>query len=217
MKNTKDLTTLYKSLKENEETKRPIQSEPWVTSLLFARDENKVLLDEYNIKLTPDTWIVLSIEPEVLKKTTLRAKDLGFLEAYIQNPSYLKYDVDAVIKRISEFEHLNIPYKNEKGKDNNNNISNYINVISSINKKNDTKGIMDVELKEYADRVIETFAMEDKKNEIYNKLSEIEKQGLGIKETLMEVFKTYSDNIDYLSANIDEILNSYKEGKGRVA
>lgn len=76
---------------------------------------------------------------------------------------------------------------------------------------------MDVELKEYADRVIETFAMEDKKNEIYNKLSEIEKQGLGIKETLMEVFKTYSDNIDYLSANIDEILNSYKEGKGRVA
>ena len=76
---------------------------------------------------------------------------------------------------------------------------------------------MDVELKEYADRVIETFAMEDKKNEIYNKLSEIEKQGLGIKETLMEVFKVYSDNIDYLSANIDEILNSYKEGKGRVA
>ena len=89
MKNTKDLTTLYKSLKENEETKRPIQPEPWVTSLLFARDENKVLLDEYNIKLTPDTWIVLSIEPEVLKKTILRAKDLGFLEAYIQNPSYM--------------------------------------------------------------------------------------------------------------------------------
>ena len=89
--------------------------------------------------------------------------------------------------------------------------------MSSINKKNDTKSIMDIELKEYADRVIETFAMEDKKNEIYNKLSEIEKQGLGIKETLMEVFKAYSDNIDYLSANIDEILNSYKEGKGRVA
>ena len=37
-------------IEENEETKRPIQSEPWVTSLLFARDENKVLLDEYNIK-----------------------------------------------------------------------------------------------------------------------------------------------------------------------
>ena len=219
MKNTKDLTTLYKSLKENEETKRPIQSEPWVTSLLFARDENKVLLDEYNIKLTPDTWIVLSIEPEVLKKTILRAKDLGFLEAYIQNPCYLKYDVDAVIKRISEFEHLNIPYKNEKGKYQTYLFSKraYDYVISSINKKNDTKGIMDVELKEYADRVIETFAMEDKKNEIYNKLSEIEKQGLGIKETLMEVFKVYSDNIDYLSANIDEILNSYKEGKGRVA
>ena len=207
MKNTKDLTTLYKSLKENEETKRPIQSEPWVTSLLFARDENKALLDEYNIKLTPDTWIVLC------------AKDLGFLEAYIQNPSYLKYDVDAVIKRISEFEHLNIPYKNEKGKYQTYLFSKraYDYVMSSINKKNDTKSIMDVELKEYADRVIETFAMEDKKNEIYNKLSEIEKQGLGIKETLMEVFKTYSDNIDYLSVNIDEILNSYKEGKGRVA
>ena len=120
---------------------------------------------------------------------------------------------------IENFEHLNIPYKNEKGKYQTYLFSKraYDYVISSINKKNDTKGIMDVELKEYADRVIETFAMEDKKNEIYNKLSEIEKQGLGIKETLMEVFKVYSDNIDYLSANIDEILNSYKEGKGRVA
>lgn len=219
MKNTEELTTLYKNLKETEETKRPIQSEPWLTSLLFAKDENKKLLDEYNIKLTPDTWIVLTIEPEILKKTILRAKDLGFLDAYIQNPSHLKYDVDAVIKRISEFEHLNIPYKNEKGKYQTYLFSKraYDYIMNSLNKQNETPSIIDVELQEYANRVIETFAMEDKKDEIYKKLFEVSKEGLGIKETLIEVFKNYSDNLDYLSTIIDEILNSYKEEKGRVA
>lgn len=219
MKNTEELTTLYKNIKENEETKRPIQNEPWLVSLLLAKDENKNLLDEYGIKLTPDTWIVLTIEPEILKKTILRAKDLGFIDAYIQNPSYLKYDVDAVIKRISEFEHLNIPYKNEKGKYQTYLFSKraYDYVMNSLNKNNETPSIMDINLKEYADRVIETFAMEDKRKEIYNKLSIEEQKGLGIKETLMEVFKSYSDNLEYLSTNIDEILNSYKEEKGRVA
>lgn len=220
MKNTEELTTLYKNIKENEETKRPIQNEPWLVSLLLAKDENKNLLDEYGIKLTPDTWIVLTIEPEILKKTILRAKDLGFIDAYIQNPSYLKYDVDAVIKRISEFEHLNVPYKNEKGKYQTYLFSKraYDYVMNSLNKNNETPSIMDINLKEYADRVIETFAMEDKRKEIYDKLSIEEQKGLGIKETLIEVFKSYSDNLEYLSTNIDEILNSYKEEeKGRVA
>ena len=80
------------------------------------------------------------------------------------------------------------------------------------------KGISDIELKELSDRVMETFAMEDKKNEIYEKLALVEKEGLSIKETLMKVFGEFSDNLDYLSENIDEILANNKEvEKGRVA
>ena len=41
---------------------------------------------------------------------------------------------------------------------------------------------------------------------------------ISIKETLMKVFGEFSDNLDYLSENIDEILANNKEvEKGRVA
>ena len=60
----------------------------------------------------------------------------------------------------------------------------------------------------YSDKKI---AMEDKKNEIYEKLALVEKEGLSIKETLMKVFGEFSDNLDYLSENIDEILANNKE------
>ena len=77
---------------------------------------------------------------------------------------------------------------------------------------------MDAELKDLADRVMETFAMEDKKNEVYENLAKVEKQGLGIKESLVETFKAYSDNLEYLISSIDEILEADKEEvKGRVA
>ena len=62
--------------------------------------------------------------------------------------------------------------------------------------------------------------MEDKKNEVYENLAKIEKQGLGIRESLIEAFKAYSDtdNLDYLASSIDEILEANKEEvKGRVA
>ena len=60
--------------------------------------------------------------------------------------------------------------------------------------------------------------MEDKRNEIYESLAKLEKQGLGIRESLIEAFKAYSDNLDYLASSIDEILEANKEEvKGRVA
>ena len=67
-----------------------------------------------------------------------------------------------------------------------------------------------------ADRVMETFAMEDKKQEVYSSLASIEKDGLGIKDSLMEAFKKYSDNLEYLSLSIDEVLEANrKDNKGR--
>ena len=59
-----------------------------------------------------------------------------------------------------------------------------------------------------------------KKNEIYENLAKIEKQGLGIRESLIKAFEVYNDsgNLDYLISSIDEILEANKEEvKGRVA
>ena len=160
---------------------------------------------------------------EFLKKAVLRAKDLGFLEAYVQSPSFLKQDVDKVIKRIGELEHLGIPYRSEKGKYQSFLFSErgYNYVLQNSGKEVDkTPSVIDAELKELADRVMETSAMEDKKNEIYENLAKIEKQGLGIRESLIKAFEVYNDsgNLDYLISSIDEILEANKEEvKGRVA
>lgn len=195
--------------------------EKFIFSLELANVENIDMLEEYGINLKPSDWIVLSIEPETLKKAVLRAKDLGFLEAYTQTPSFLKQDVDKVIKRIGEVEHLGIPYKSEKGKYQSFLFSErgYNYVLQNSGASHDkTPSVIDVKLKELADRVMETFAMEDKRNEIYESLAKLEKQGLGIRESLIEAFKAYSDNLDYLASSIDEILEANKEEvKGRVA
>ncbi len=194
--------------------------EKFLISFELASDENRALLKEYGINLKPSDWIVLTIEPELLKKTVLRAKDLGFLEAYIQTPSFLKQDVDKVIKRIAELEHLGIPYKSEKGKYQSYLFSErgYSYVLESSKGQDVTPSVKDFELKEMADRVMETFAMEDKKDEVYAKLVSLENEGLSIKDTLVEAFRSYSENVDYLASSIDEVLEANKEEiKGRVA
>lgn len=220
MKSFEEIKSVYEEEKSGFDVEKE-HPEKFIVSLELANLENRNLLKEYNINLKPSDWIVLSIEPEILEKTILRARDLGFLEAYQQTPSFLKQDVDAVIKRIAELDHLGVPYKSEKGKYQSFLFSKrgFDYVLSQVNgEKKEDLVIENLELKELADRVMETFAMEDKKDEIYNKVALAEKEGLGFKDTLMAVFKGYSDNLEYLSDNIDEILASYNElAKGRVA
>lgn len=220
MKSFEEIKSVYEEEKSGFDVEKE-HPEKFIVSLELANLENRNLLKEYNINLKPSDWIVLSIEPEILEKTILRARDLGFLEAYQQTPSFLKQGVDAVIKRIAELDHLGVPYKSEKGKYQSFLFSKrgFDYVLSQINgEKKEDLVIENLELKELADRVMETFAMEDKKDEIYNKVALAEKEGLGLKDTLMAVFKEYSDNLEYLSDNIDEILASYNElAKGRVA
>jgi hypothetical protein len=220
MKSFEEVKSIYDEEKKGFDVEKE-KPEKFLISLELAEPENRVLLSENGINLKPSEWIVLTIDPEILKKTVLRAKELGFLEAYQQTPSFLKQDVDAVIKRMAHLEHLGVPYKSEKGKYQSFLFSKrgyeyVLSQTSGVNKE--VQGISDIELKELSDRVIETFAMEDKKNEIYEKLALAEKEGLSIKETLMKVFGEFSDNLDYLSENIDEILaNNKEEEKGRVA
>ena len=220
MKSFEEVKSIYDEEKKGFDVEKE-KPEKFLISLELAEPENRVLLSENGINLKPSEWIVLTIEPEILKKTVLRAKELGFLEAYQQTPSFLKQDVDAVIKRMAHLEHLGVPYKSEKGKYQSFLFSKrgYEYVLSQTSEMTkEIKGISDIELKELSDRVMETFAMEDKKNEIYEKLALVEKEGLSIKETLMKVFGEFSDNLDYLSENIDEILANNKEvEKGRVA
>ena len=220
MKSFEEIKSIYDEEKKGFDVEKE-KPEKFLISLELAEPENRVLLSENGINLTPSEWIVLTIEPEILKKTVLRAKELGFLEAYKQTPSFLKQDVDAIIKRMAHLEHLGIPYRNEKGKYQSFLFSKrgFDYVLSQVNgEKKEDLVIENLELKELADRVMETFAMEDKKDEIYNKVALAEKEGLGLKDTLMAVFKGYSDNLEYLSDNIDEILASYNElAKGRVA
>ena len=220
MKSFEEVLDIYKKLIAGVDVNKE-HPEKFLPSLELVNDENIALLEEYGINLKPSDWIVLTEEPEILKKAVLRAKDLGFLEAYIQTPSFLKQDVDKVIKRIGELEHLGIPYKSEKGKYQSFLFSergyNYVLQSSGVI-RDTTPSVMDVELKELADRVMETFAMKDKRNEVYANLAKIEKEGLGIKESLMHAFKVYSDNLEYLSSSIDEIIEANKEiEKGRVA
>lgn len=220
MKSFEEIKSVYEEEKSGFDVEKE-HPEKFIVSLELANLENRNLLKEYNINLKPSDWIVLSIEPEILEKTILRARDLGFLEAYQQTPAFLKQDVDAVIKRIAELDHLGVPYKSEKGKYQSFLFSKrgFDYVLSQVNgEKKEDLVIENLELKELADRVMETFAMEDKKDEIYNKVALAEKESLGLKDTLMAVFKEYSDNLEYLSDNIDEILASYNElAKGRVA
>ncbi len=220
MKSFEEVKSIYDEEKKGFDVEKE-KPEKFLISLELAEPENIVFLSDNGINLKPSEWIVLTIEPEILKKTVLRAKELGFLEAYQQTPSFLKQDVDAVIKRMAHLEHLGVPYKSEKGKYQSFLFSKrgYEYVLSQTSGMNkETQGISDIELKELSDRVMETFAMEDKKNEIYEKLALVEKEGLSIKETLMKVFGAYNNNLDYLSENIDEILaNNNELEKGRVA
>ena len=222
MKSFEKIKSIYERLINGVDINKE-HPEKFIFSLELANVENIDMLEEYGINLKPSDWIVLSIEPETLKKAVLRAKDLGFLEAYTQTPSFLKQDVDKVIKRIGEVEHLGIPYKSEKGKYQSFLFSErgYNYVLQNSGASHDkTPSVIDVKLKELADRVIETFAMEDKRNEIYESLAKLEKQGLGIRESLIEAFKAYrdTDKLAYLASSIDEILEANKEEvKGRVA
>lgn len=195
----------------------------------YAYPENVALLqrEDINIKLKPSQWMVLGIEPVLLEKTVLQAKDLGFLEAYQQNPAFLKQAVEKIVKRISECEALGIEYKNEKGKYQPWLFSNrgyaYVLKEKAPSKAKEVEAeeehTLDIgELKENVDRVIETFALESERDLIYSRLTDFMTSEMSMKEILMQIFGEYADNKDYLSTSIDEIMGMNEEEKmGRVA
>ena len=210
-----------KTLKSNFSEKERIED-----FLVSATD-----FDENNIKLVEDNdihiskasqLIVLQMDNEELKRNIARADELGFIDAYKQNPRNAVRDANVVGRRIAESEAHNVPWKNEEGKISQhlfgNRLYNY--VLGQTSEEEVTEDITkdNTEVLNLAYRLLEEFALDDKKDEVKVKLDEIKDKGLSTKEMLMEVMKAYGGNLEFLSSKIDELLEYEKSlGMGRVA
>ena len=212
-----------KTLKNNFSEKERI--EDFLASATDFDENNIKLLEDNGIHISKASQlIVLQMDNEELDRNIKRAKELGFDDAYRQNPRNVIRDANIVARRIAESEANNIPWKNEEGKISQHLFSNriYNYVLGESNKeafenKEESQDFSNVV--ELAYRLLEEFALDDKKEEVKVKLEELKDKGLSTKEMLMEVMKTYGGNLDFLSSKIDELLEYEKNNlkMGRAA
>ena len=210
-----------KTLKSNFSEKERI--EDFLVSATDFDEKNIKLLEDNDIHISKASQlIVLQMDNEELNRNIKRAEELGFIDAYKQNPRNAVRDANVVARRIAESEAHNIPWKNEEGKISQhlfgNRLYNY--VLGQTNEEKVTEDVTkdNTEVLELAYRLLEEFALDDKKEEVKLKLDEIKDKGLSTKEMLMEVMKSYGGNLEFLSSKIDELLE-YEKGlrMGRVA
>lgn len=210
-----------KTLKSNFSEKERI--EDFLVSATDFDENNIKLLEDNDIHISKASQlIVLQMDNEELERNIKRAEELGFIDAYKQNPRNAVRDANVVARRIAESEAHNIPWKNEEGKISQhlfgNRLYNY--VLGQTNEEKVTEDVTkdNTEVLELAYRLLEEFALDDKKEEVKVKLDEIKDKGLSTKEMLMEVMKSYGGNLEFLSSKIDELLE-YEKGlrMGRVA
>ena len=210
-----------KTLKSNFSEKERI--EDFLVSATDFDENNIKLLEDNDIHISKASQlIVLQMDNEELKRNIARADELGFIDAYKQNPRNAVRDANVVARRIAESEAHNIPWKNEEGKISQhlfgNRLYNY--VLGQTSEEEVTENVTkdNTEVLELAYRLLEEFALDDKKDEVKAKLDEIKDKGLSTKEMLMEVMKAYGGNLEFLSSKIDELLEYEKSlGMGRVA
>lgn len=210
-----------KTLKSNFSEKERI--EDFLVSATDFDENNIKLLEDNDIHISKASQlIVLQMDNEELKRNIARADELGFIDAYKQNPRNAVRDANVVARRIAESEAHNVPWKNEEGKISQhlfgNRLYNY--VLGQTSEEEVTEDITkdNTEVLKLAYRLLEEFALDDKKDEVKVKLDEIKDKGLSAKEMLMEVMKAYGGNLEFLSSKIDELLEYEKSlGMGRVA
>lgn len=210
-----------KTLKSNFSEKERI--EDFLVSATDFDEKNIKLLEDNDIHISKASQlIVLQMDNEELERNIKRAEELGFIDAYKQNPRNAVRDANVVARRIAESEAHNIPWKNEEGKISQhlfgNRLYNYVLGQTNEEKVNEDVTKDNTEVLELAYRLLEEFALDDKKEEVKLKLDEIKDKGLSTKEMLMEVMKSYGGNLEFLSSKIDELLE-YEKGlrMGRVA
>ena len=216
-------SSAIKIIKETESNfKEQDQKQIWksMVSYSLANEKSYEVLKKHGVEIKkPSQVIVLLIEPEELDRELKLAEEMGFVDAYKQNPRHLTQPVEMVIKRMAKADAVGVTYKNEKGV--------YASFIFSerafnyiINKNEDVKKVVDetprndqaldenvdlAEVKEDAMRVLETFALTDKKDEIMANIDMVASKDLGKKEILFEALKSLGDE-KILLATIDEIL-----------
>ncbi len=184
------------------------------------------VLSNHGVNLSkPSQTIVLTIEPKELERQLKLAEEMGFIGAYKQNPRFITQPVEMVIKRMAKCDSIGVTYKNEDDV--------YASFIFSqrafdyVVKENDVEKKEEVvdnteinidEVKENALRLLESFAMTEEKDSIYAKLDAIKDTGLSEKEMLVEAFKDFGGNEEFLINQIDEVLASTDNMKrGRAA
>ncbi len=197
-------------------------------------DKSLEVLNKYGINLKKSSQlIVLTMDPKALTQTLELASKMGFIEAYKENPKRLTRLVTNVIKRISKCDAAHIPYKKQDGSYEdflfseiafNKKLSNIspdkLEMVEPTPSSNTEESKIDLnQVKDYALRILEQFALTDQKDAIYKRLDEIKNKGLGTKEMLVEAFRVYAGgNLELLSDTIDEVLEQdEKKPLGRVA
>lgn len=217
---------LYDKLKNNIDLNKE-HPEKFLASLVVADESNVNLLHENDINVNkPSQFIVYDSESKDLEKNIKQSKALQLDGVYTQNPRNLTRGIDEISRRVSKFEALGIPYKNDKGKYQSylfsNRGSEYI--INQLDKEENHQTMPKVEtnvainvddVKEQALRIMEEFSLIDKKDEIYQKIEKISTKDLSEKEILMEAFKNYAADLNFLSDKIDQILSFNQENSQR--
>lgn len=198
----------------------------FAVSYAESNQESLDVLSNHGVNLSkPSQTIVLTIEPKELERQLKLAEEMGFIGAYQQNPRFITQPVEMVIKRMAKCDSIGVTYKNEEGIYASFIFSqrafDYIVNENDVEKKDelvDTNEINMDEVKENALRLLESFAMTDEKDNIFAKLDSIKDTGLSEKEMLVEVFKGFGGNEEFLINQIDEVLASANEMKrGRAA
>lgn len=219
---------LTKRLEKNYKDQDKEQTYKFSASLVLANPESLDVLEKHNVTIKkPSQTIVLTIEPQELERQLKLAEEMGFIAAYQQNPRHLTQPIEMVIKRMAKSDAVGVTYKNEKGT--------YASFIFSQrafdyvmtqaeNAKEQTpsepqiEGNLNLEeAKEDALHVLEAFALEDKKEEIYERIDSIADKGLSEKEMLIEAFKIINGDENLLISKIDEVLAQKEEKEMKLA
>ena len=214
----KELETNYKEQDKN-------QSYKFAVTLSMSDPKSLEVLKKHDVTIKkPSQTIALLIEPVELERQLKLAEEMGFIAAYQQNPRHLTQPIEMVIKRMAKADAVGVTYKNEKGIYASFLFSqrafDYI-VKDNTKETSETPSFQDsnldiTQIKEDALRVLETFALADEKDKVYQRLDEIKDKGLSEKEMLLESFKIFGGDEALLIATIDEVLaqkNTKKEGR----
>ena len=214
---------LVKELKEKLGPNERI--EDFLPAIIGADEKVDKLIKENDMFPTKASHLIeYQMDSDEFAKNVDRAKMGGYIDALKANPRYVVRDGNETLKKVNETIALNIPLTDNNGKYNPQIFSNRLHLYvleqsGKLEKKSEeTKSIEIEEVLQLAYRLLEEFALDDKKEEVKEKLNEIKDKGLSTKEMLMEVMKSYGGNLEFLSSKIDELLEYEKGlGMGRVA